>query len=688
MNSKNKTIFHVVSLVLSIFAIAFMIGGEIETVDAFEPAVYSVQKVVENIGFFEKLVNLGDAGKTSRAAAKIARQAARADSTGGFFWQAVGDFILGPVLGAAAGVALGMGIYAFAFGASNRNIQSAWVTAAIAGGSGVVAGSIALYGGAFLAMGPFAAAAVVALVIFGAVQLFVHKNYSKETYKYQVGVWQPSTDGSYCERCNDLKYGCSEYQCKSYGLTCELINEASDDQRCIRTDPTGFNPTVIEINESDINNDYIFEYGENGVTITKPNGDCLDPFKGLEFSVNTNMPSQCRWGVEKKPGFSEYPYFANGGASHFVEKHKIVLLGSAYPSAYQLQSNDYVIKDGTFENNIYLSCMSYYGEESPFDFSVQFCIDDGPDTSSPVIESVNPLNGAFLRSGTTQIPVTITTDEDANCKWDYLDKNYKEMKNSFSHCTVSENADPVLACHKAILDSLEKGKNKFYFRCADKPFFNKEATPQERVMENAQSYIYTLEVSDNLRIDEILINNNGSGSTFKSNAPIDVTFDVSTSIGADGSGQAICYSKKTGSSAPYIQFLKDDMSEYSSINSGTVSGQGRGVHKYDIMCCDKAHNCISENINFTVEIDDTPPMIARIYNEGGEMKVITTESSECVYSLSERMFTFEDGIPFSTYDGLEHTTGWDPDSELFILCKDEYDNVPTECQIIARASDM
>jgi len=56
----------------------------------------------------------------------------------------------------------------------------------------------------------------------------------------------------------------------------------------------------------------------------------------------------------------------------------------------------------------------------------------GPDTTPPLIVSTNLLNNMPIAFDQSSIDLEIYTNEPADCKWDYLDKDYENMDNSFT----------------------------------------------------------------------------------------------------------------------------------------------------------------------------------------------------------------------------------------------------------------
>ena len=86
-------------------------------------------------------------------------------------------------------------------------------------------------------------------------------------------------------------------------------------------------------------------------------------------------------------------------------------------------------------------------------------IDSGPDTTPPVLSAGAPTGE--LSAGTTQTNITLTTDENATCKWDVSSGTaYASMPNTFS--TTGGTS------HSTLVTGLSDGNSyTYYVRCSD-----------------------------------------------------------------------------------------------------------------------------------------------------------------------------------------------------------------------------
>jgi hypothetical protein len=141
----------------------------------------------------------------------------------------------------------------------------------------------------------------------------------------------------------------------------------------------------------------------------------------------------------------------------------------------------------------------------------------------------------------------------------------------------------------------------------------------------------------------------------------------------------------------YTDFYNEGSFDYMSTNTETLHLPA-GKYSIPIKCIDEGGNAAYTEANFTIELDLTPPVITRAYYEDNYLKLMTEEESSCVYGTESTgcTFQFEDGSAISTRDGLEHFVKWDTSEDLFIRCKDEFGNMPTEkeCNIIVRAYEQ
>lgn len=587
-------------------------------------------------------------------------------------------------------------------GTGERNMKqintAAWTSAAVV----VAAASTARIFGTMVPFGYSAIVVVGATLIWAGL---TYQEFAQEVITYNVGLWQPAVGGKECQKCNtENPFGCSEYQCRSYGAGCVLLNSGTKYEQCDWNNSRDLNPPLIAPLKEylDINFDYE-RLSNDAVKLiyTGQNANerkCIPAFTGVKFAVKTNEPAQCKIDLERKFSYDEMSSFLSEG-SVYTYNHTISIPSSAFPSQFALNEAGFLLENG-LEQNFYLRCQDANGNTNPTNFLVTFCIDEGPDTTAPEI-STNYMNNAFIRSGVMFVDdVMVYTNEPAECKWDNKDVDYERMEYNMTGCskTVGEYLLPnsyQYGCY-ANLTGIRKGEvNNYYIRCKDKPLL-KEDTSKERRIENEQSYVLSLRGTNPLAINSISLNEKVlyDGKTkdekykiIDSTTPVKASLTVKTTQGAEENGNARC-AYRLSSSNLFYEFYNKGIFDYLPTNTNDLY-LNAGNYNYTIRCCDLANNCANEQINFEIETDTMPPEITRTYYEDRMIKLITNEHSECVYSLSTCNYLMEDGLSLETNDNLNHYLTWDTTKDLHIKCMDKYGNIPspTNCQIIVRAYD-
>jgi len=102
-------------------------------------------------------------------------------------------------------------------------------------------------------------------------------------------------------------------------------------------------------------------------------------------------------------------------------------------------------------------------------------------------------------------------------------------------------------------------------------------------------------------------------------------------------------------------------------------------------------NSDTKTTTYIVETDTTAPIVVRAYNDGNALKLVTNEKAECVYDILNCNYNFGDGTEMTdSEDGLSHTTSWNTKNNLYVKCKDNYDNQPNSgtCSIVVRATNI
>jgi len=233
------------------------------------------------------------------------------------------------------------------------------------------------------------------------------------------------------------------------------------------------------------------------------------------------------------------------------------------------------------------------------------------------------------------------------------------------------NALQLYTC-TANLTGVAREETSFFIRCKDQP-----SAPENERNENHQSYEFRLRGSNALKIKEL----KPDQTIYAGTTPAPVTLSVETLFGCD-SGEALCYYSTTDVDENYIQMFD---------TGGVVHTQRQdlveGTYTYFIKCIDSGGNVAVNSTTFEINIDASAPDIARVYQDGGMLKIITIKESECAYSFEDCDFTFQEGTEMPYANTTKHVADWNTEETYFIKCRDEFQNEPADCSIIVRPQD-
>jgi hypothetical protein len=604
------------------------------------------------------------------------------DATAGQTGQSGGGYSVGGILQGAAWAAAVAGAIQFVaplFGANSAQTNAISAALGLGTFTGTTVNSVFGKGGYWqnaiteggLAKGWSIAggASVAALIFFST-----YKSTDTETIQFNCDPWQAPTGGSNCEKCNKGILPCSEYQCRSLGQSCQLLNQGTAEEQCAWVNRNDVNPPVIKpwndalLSGYTYNPDNAISPPDKGVKITNTatKEKCAEAFTPLTFGLTTNEPAQCKISDKRLSSFEEMNvYFGNKNA--FLYNHTQVM---SLPGEDALNASGLVLEnDGNFE--VYVRCQDSNGNSNTANFVFKYCVEKGPDTTAPLIVSTSLLNGMPISYGQTSADINVYTNEPATCKWDFLDKNYADMDNAMS-CSQNIfqlNSQMLYTCATTLAGLKNEFDNKFYFRCQD-----------SKGNANAESYQFTLKGTKPLVIDSVSPND-----TIISDATdvIQVTLEAKTSAGYK-LGESNCYYSDIDSVDNYVLFYNTNSYAHSQ-----ELWLGEGSYTYYVKCIDLGGNTDEKTLSFKVETDSLSPIVVRAYHEGSLLKILTNEEAECVYDTTSCSYDFDDGIKMASSNSLSHTTSWDSETSFYIKCEDEYGNqpLPDKCNIIAKPTE-
>ncbi|MEK6840952.1 MAG: hypothetical protein AABX79_03285 [Nanoarchaeota archaeon] len=521
--------------------------------------------------------------------------------------------------------------------------------------------------------------AVAALVF-----IFTFKQTRYDLVAFTCSQWEAPIGGKYCVECNKGDFPCTEYSCRSLGQACELENAGTTEELCVWKNPRDVTPPIIQPWTETLTTGY--EYipdntvspPDKGVKIVPENNNngCVAPFTPIRFGVTLNEAAKCKADFSNKGNFDEMSFFFGGSSTSKYNHSQTISL----PSPQALATENITLENsGQF--TIYSRCQDANGNSNTANFVFKFCLDEGPDTTPPLIVTTSILNGFPIAFGQTSVDLQAFVNEPAECKWSRIDKNYDEMENQMSCNTnvLEFNSQMLYECSTTLTGLNDGVKNEFYFRCLDQPELKGTANESDRNV-NTQSYKFTLVGTRSLVIDSVKPN----GTIKDSTDIVKVTLEAETSAGFS-EGMALCFFSETGDEGSFVEFFNTGTNKHSQ-----DLYLPEGDYTYYIRCTDLGGNTDNKATSFSVESDSDAPIVVRVFREENFLKVITDEKSSCVYSTSSGnacSYLFEDGIAMkSLEDNNKHQIAWDPDKTFYIKCEDEFGNqpLPNECSIIAR----
>ncbi len=534
-------------------------------------------------------------------------------------------------------------------------------------------------------------AAIVTLVVMAIWILFGYKEYVREIITYQISAWQAQSGGGKCEECNKLEYGCTLYQCKTFGQGCGIVNSGTKQERCVWLNPDDREYPVIteNITISKLPESYTYKKSteisppDTGVEITSNSQNCIPPFSSLTLGVTTDEPAQCKVSTNRTRNYDSMVKDMDEGALA-IEKHTKIIPNSATPNDWALnnlidnsalpEGVEFEITKGN-EYAYYIKCKDTNGNENPANFVIKFCVQD-KDLTAPMIKGFFVADNSFVQFNTPDVVTEVYTNEPAECKWDFQDKIYKDMQNAMTDCdtTMDQTGVQGNSCTGNFTGLKNGEENKYYIRCQDR---------SEDKNTNTASKVYTLKVSaETILIDSITANGKGNNSIIKdARDMIPVDLEIKTSFGAEN-GKAKC-------SYEYLGNQNLMSFDYSEINTQTL-WLPEGTYNLPISCNDIAGDTATSSISFAIKIDREAPVVARAYYDVNNLKVITNEPAKCVYTAQQNIacaYEFKDGTAMNEIGEMTHYTSWQAGKKYFIKCKDDFGNqpLPGQCSILVKA---
>lgn len=580
---------------------------------------------------------------------------------------------MAPFTYAAIGAAIG--IFAGAYLAKSLGISgNAALVMTIAGGVAgafigymIVAGisNIPVYG------------TIAAIIIMIYIAIIGWGKTSTRNVEFTCMPWQAPVGGENCEKCNNNPLlPCSEYKCSSLGQACKLLNENTENPICqsIKYEP---NPPVISPAEVQTPGYEFFNKETKRVEIRGIDGECIQEFTPILFTLNTDEFAQCKYEFERTSNYenmNNYPLEQNAFRLNHTFSFSMPSIDSL--SVYNVTGD---LKEMFGNMNMFVKCQDYHGNFNIKEYAINFCINSGPDLTPARIVYSEPALGSFLKYGATQTNLTIYLNEPAECKYDLIEgKDYGVMAHSMQ-CGI-ELTDVKLygwACSASLTNLTNT--NNYYIKCKDKPWVKTSADIEEYGERNTnqQDFIYTIyRTETELKIDSVL----PQGIIESGFEPISVDLEVKTSGGIDN-GKSTCYFEWAGN---WVQFFDTFLNSHKQKGLNLMGG----YFNIPIKCEDDAKNIAYKNASFSLDLDFSAPIVVRAYKEGGKLKLITDEKAECYYDLNKCNFDFNNATLMTIAFSTEHNAAWSTEQTYHVKCKDIWGNSNPNCAIIINMNNL
>ncbi|MBU3913440.1 MAG: hypothetical protein KKE50_05095 [Nanoarchaeota archaeon] len=531
----------------------------------------------------------------------------------------------------------------------------------------------------------------LAIGIGFAVFAMMYKKTDTETIKFDCKPYEPPTGGAFCESCNKDPFRlCSEYRCQSLGQACKLLNEeASGKEKCVWVNPNDVNSPKITPWKDVLTSGHSYAPMETrpssrGTKIVRASASdgCIKAFTPLSFGISTDEPTQCKIDYNntvnvrdvKKAYESMAYYFGESNLYEYNHSQTMRLPGPAALAAQNISPE--MGLDGKF--TLFVRCQDANGNVNEDEFAIQFCVEKGPDTTPPRIEGTSIASGMPVQFNLNDTDIEVYVNEPASCKWSRQDKDYDLMENEMRcDSNVWEiNTNMLYKCFTKLTGLENRKDNNFYFRCRDQPYapVNDRITMQE-------SYAFVIKGTQPLNIKSNSIKPNGTVQGFSNIVSVDLTLETENGY---NKGDALCYYSTSTLDSSFIKMFETGTNKHKQNQQLPA-----GTYNYYFRCVDLGGNADYNQTSFIVEVDRNAPSIVRIYNEGGNLKVETSEKSTCYYSENINQqcnFAVSDGKQMLYQNTTAHYIEWKTNSNLYIKCVDSSGNQPnpTDCSIIAR----
>jgi hypothetical protein len=498
--------------------------------------------------------------------------------------------------------------------------------------------------------------------------------------------WQAPKIKDDCEKCNqeyngytDQKTGkpltenafksCSEYRCKSFGASCELINKGTNNETCVSLNQYDVNSPMIQPWNEGFDKEYqnSIEILNNGFKIKKS----IPIYERVLIALKTDEPSQCKMSFNHTKDYNSMESIYFGGTSYAYYHIQQIF----YPSSKNYTKEGLTLQSGG-DYSLYVRCSDAVGNSNVAEYAVQFKIGNEPDLTAPSIVGSSLPNETYVTAGQNDTSVVLFVNEPARCRWSNTPLAFVDMEKS-RECATGSVPNSLSSYYECLFDGDKKITNigggikdikYIYFKCQDIP---SPADKNAKANTNKDSYVITFKGSQKLNITNVL----PSGDLFLDLSKENITLEIDTFGGVNGNGESTCKYTKQESLKNSINSMDDVLESYGSVHKKILTGLSTGEHKFYVGCSDIAGNVVYNQTSFKILTDTTAPGIVKYYwseEIQGHLVFITSELAECQYSKDNSNFKYGEGS-LTMKDGYRHDTA-EESSVYYIVCSDSFDN--------------
>lgn len=321
--------------------------------------------------------------------------------------------------------------------------------------------------------------------------------------------------------------------------------------------------------------------------------------------------------------------------------------------------------------NVYIQCMDAQSDPSTI-ANVKFSVGEGVDIGSPVIYQIVPQgNHPYVRFNETTKEIALyVRGHVSECRWDNKSVNFGDMgnttrvipggapgggplvesniTNSF-RCTAGGEPQYGGSVCTANVRGVKLGDNRYWFACVGT---NRQAS------DPYPSDGFVVKGTEQLNISEVSCEHS-LGTNCDRIFDNSFNFSLRTAGGAE-QGSAKCrwavdgYDYDCFSDPGCVDPILREPN-YGAYHKQINYAHETGVITLRFLCGDAAENIAQKNVTISVERDQTPPKITKVYRYGDELYLQTNELSTCYY-LTNTTASFTDATQFTTENSLEHHT--------------------------------